>query len=231
MCQLLVKYNGNWAQFVNEVFRVTSKTYSDSSFPSRKANINNRVPSLKNSRLFVHMTLAANSRIRLLGGEGGGTMAYLTPGNSNDVFSTPLAMQYSVQKTFTNYAINVYDQPSPLNTLTGTRSAPSGFSASSFSEFPKYPPRNNQLLLVRVDGGTQNRQRFASPFPGTPTVSDIAAASSSDFEQSIESGLVPSAFSQYASVFTNGMTTTERDRTYASFNQVWQDQVFDNLAT
>jgi len=180
------------------------------------------------------MSLAPNSRIRNAG-SGGGLMSYLSPGDSNEVFAIPLSFQFAMYDSFTGFAVNTYDQPSPLNTVEGWRDAPSTFDSDSFSEFHQYPT-SSTALKVTPSGGFQNRQRFATPFNqgASTTVTEIAAASSTyggaiPDTSVVMSGLTPSIMSQYASVFTYGMSSSDKNAAYAEFNDAYQNVEFDNL--
>jgi len=158
-------------------------------------------------------------------------MSYLVRGDADKVFAVPLSMQYTLLDTSTGFSVNIYDEDTPLNTLEGQDYAPSSFDSDSFDEFYQYPA-SGESIKVTPTGGTQNRQRFATPFSEGVTVTDVAAASSSDSSSGyIVSGLAPTIMSQYASVTTYDMSSSDADITYDVFDKVYQDNIFDNLAT
>ena len=196
ICNLLHTYNGSWANFVKAMLDAASTNYQDPGFTTRLARSEDMVQTFKEkTQLFIQMTLSPNSRTKQ------SEMSYISPKGSavKEVYAVPLAMQCAITKSSTDYHYSVQDSSLPL--VTRTAPAPEDFSLQDYKDFNLYVPPPDSNVTTKLSTGETPpvpHGKLATPFSGSPTVTQIAAVSSD--APGFLSGSSPSVLAQFGSL-------------------------------
>jgi hypothetical protein len=233
-CNVFVYYNGDWAQFVNDMMEDASTAYGDSYLISRLASADNRVSALSSTDLYVQTSLTANSRIR---GTSDSTAVYLGPSSltssstNPQVYSAAIAVQYSVSDDETFYYSTVSEHGIDLEAYSQTVSNSFNFP-NGYKEFGTFPA-TSQAALIDVPEGSTSTGSFVLPFGGGDAeVGQIAAASSAAIGQI--SPLTPSTLNQYLSVYQEQLqqngTAKERLAFDTAVDKFYNNTLFDDIS-
>ena len=194
VCELLVKYDFDWAKFIQGMLQAASVDYEDPTFVDRLATSENRLEAMQDTDLLIQAALMPNSRIRsttsvtadstavylgyndlaLDNGEG----ATVTT-SAAKIFTVALSAAYVVDSSGSRFRYGYEDRTSELGTFLGT--TPAEHSWDNFEEFFLYPGTSGTIEISNtlVDA-TQQRGVLRTPFggPNATTVLQVAAISS-----------------------------------------------------
>lgn len=193
LCNVLVDFEGNWANFVDAMMRQVSEDYGDSGFVDRAATPENRVTAMSETDLYIQMLLAANSRLAGSGSTNEGS--YFGPSGTeynNEVFSVPLTFQYSISDNNTQYYSSGPTKNLEIDIYTGEMSNEMGFPNGTMAQYGLYPEPASTLIGAPSDSTKAGSMPL--PFGGEPNIVQLASASSA--AAAALSPLIPSSFSQ-----------------------------------
>lgn len=194
VCEPLVKYDYDWAKFIQGMLQAASVDYGDPTFVDRLATPENRISAMQNSDLLIQAALMPNSRIRsttsvsadstavyvgyndlsLNNGEG----ATVTTSTAK-IFTVALSAAYVVDNSGSQFRYGSEDRASELQTFLGTTSAE--HSWNDFDEFFLYPGTSGTIEINNsLVEATRQRGLLRTPFGGgnATTVLQVAAISS-----------------------------------------------------
>jgi len=214
LCNLLIEFNGDWAEFVASMLEAASKDFGDPEFTSRKCGEDNRVAALKETDLLIQSSLAPNSRQRSTE-----TAIYLGPSGGSDLYSVVLPATYVVNKNGGRFVIG---SSSSLEAYNGPTTE--AFSLSEWENFYMYPGTNGTIEIANTfEASTKGyfREPFNGSTPNTVQVASISSAALGPF-----SPLIPSVFSQTLSTYRYESENSDSDTVLSAENNL---KLFDNL--
>ena len=175
---------GQWAPFVQRMLRATSSGYGDPGFEDRIVDVLNRVDAMNETDLNIQTSLAPNSRTRSIPNNAGN---YLGPDDQSnddiDIYSVPMAVQYSVTQTRTMYYSTDLDNGGTMLDypifLDEAISRQLNFP-KEYKEFGLYPVLLNKTVFdTDIENSKPTQSTLTKPFGGqNPSVTQIASASS-----------------------------------------------------
>ena len=183
LCNTIAEYDGDWAGLVQGMLAAASSAYGDPGLEDRSVGVLNRVNAMNETDLYIQTSLAPNSRTRFVP-QGPGI--YLGPNyNSNDIeiYSVPIAVQYSVRQTDTLYYSTdlddggtVLDYPIYLEEVI----SPELNFPREYKEFGLYSvPLNETIFDPEIEDLEPTQLTLTEPFGGKdPSVTQVASASS-----------------------------------------------------
>jgi hypothetical protein len=173
---------GQWAPFVHRMLRAASSGYGDPGFEDRIVDVLNRVDAMNETDLYIQTSLAPNSRTRSIPNNAGN---YLGPNDqsNDDVYSVPIAVQYSVTQTRTMYYSADLDDGGTMldfSIFLDEAISPQLNFPEEYKEFGLYPVLLNKTVFdPEIENLKPTQSTLTKPFEGqTPSVTQIASASS-----------------------------------------------------
>eukprot|EP00567_Pseudictyota_dubia_P003330 CAMPEP_0197434436 /NCGR_PEP_ID=MMETSP1175-20131217/2164_1 /TAXON_ID=1003142 /ORGANISM="Triceratium dubium, Strain CCMP147" /LENGTH=579 /DNA_ID=CAMNT_0042963153 /DNA_START=73 /DNA_END=1812 /DNA_ORIENTATION=+ len=198
LCNIFVDYNGSWAVFVEGMLQNAPLNNTD--FVNTPADPQHKIASLASTDLLIQTSLTPVSRIRETS-----ELVYITPssslsgenlrrrGTKTSVYAVPIGLQYAVKDDSTLFYYAIGDMS--LETVVGP--APEDFAFDDYRNYFLYPPTDGTVLTSVPSEEVTSPGPFDAPFGGSPTVSQVAAASSATIGDL--SGVVNSVLAQYFS--------------------------------
>ena len=175
---------GQWAPFVQRMLRAASSGYGDPGFEDRIVDVLNRVDAMNETDLYIQTSLAPNSRTRSILNNAGN---YLGPDDQSnddiDIYSVPMAVQYSVTQTRTMYYSTDLDNGGTMldyPIFLDEAISPQLNFPKEYKEFGLYPvPLNKTIFDPEIEDLKPTQLTLTEPFGGKiPTVTQVSAASS-----------------------------------------------------
>jgi hypothetical protein len=170
LCVAMAGFDFDWAQVISQMLEVTATALGeDENWSLIPARAENRVPALAQTDLLVPMALAPVSRTT----PGQDDMlVYLGPAH-DEYYTTPISLTFSVTKEGATFSIPKFQ--------IATQPAPEAFRwDQDWNAFAVPYDNETQYLLstTALPNITSTDLSFAAPFGGTPTLSQVAAATS-----------------------------------------------------
>jgi len=209
-CELLVKYDYDWALFIQAMLRAASEAYADPDFVDRLALPENRIRAMQQTDLLIQAALVPNSRIRNPDSDSAeSTAVYLGyDKNSNDeeippqIFTVPLSAAYVVEDNGAGFVWGYEDFTKRLQTYLAT--TPADHSWSDWEDFTLYSGDDYSGGTIKMDntqvGATQVGGTFRTPFGGTRNTTVLQIAAISSAAGGSGSPRVPSVYTQMFSI-------------------------------
>ena len=175
---------GQWAPFVHHMLRAASSGYGDPGFEDRIVDVLNRVDAMNETNLYIQTSLAPNSRTRSIPNNAGN---YLGPDDQSnddvDIYSAPIAVQYSVTQTRTMYYSTDLDDGGTMldyPIFLDEAVSPHLNFPEEYEEFGLYPVLLNKTVFdPDIENLKPTQSTLTKPFGGqNPSVTQIASASS-----------------------------------------------------
>lgn len=237
MCNLFGHFNGSWAAIVDAMLDSASSNYGDDSFTNRSYSFSDKVAALQGTELYVQTSLSPTSRANFNAStsSSSGDLVYLTLSSTQDqgqVYTVPLAAHFAAKlnRTFFNVAAD-----GALSTMY--EPAPSSFSRGEYENYFLYPGTGGTVLTTLSNPPTGTLAPFQDPFGGSPTVSQVASASSAALGGF--SGDAPSVLAQATSMISyeiqnSGLSLKERAEYQSLLNEfstiVYSYQLFGRIS-
>jgi len=229
-CVLLVKYDYDWALFIQAMMDAAAIGYGDPGFISTLALPENRIPPMSQTDLLIQATILPNSRIRnfVTTTNGAGetqtnqedsTMVYLgfnTNENANSdsnqnndaqLFTTCMSAAYIVEDAGSRFTYGFDDlMGSPnqlLQSYLGTTDV--NHDWDNWDQFGLYPGTNGVLQVNKTDIIFEATSRpgggvFQTPFGGPNNTTALQIAAISSAAGGSGSPAIPSTFTQMWSI-------------------------------
>lgn len=223
ICNVFLDFNGSWAGIVQAMLKAASSNYGDPSFIDRAFDFENRVNALSNTEIYIQTSLSPTSRAQVTA-TSPGELVYMTPSDSSDqVYTTPLAAQFAVKANYSHFNAAVE------NTLyTIYAAAPEEFSKKDYNDFSLYPNTTGSVLKSLPNLPYSTRSSFLEPFGGSPTVTQVAAASSAAIGGF--SGDVPSVLAQVESAMEYNQTKGNQFILSQLVKDIYSASIFGDIA-
>jgi hypothetical protein len=214
ICYVLVKYDFDWALFIQAMLTAASTNYGDPKFVDTLALPTNRILPLNDTDLLIQAALVPNSRIRKYDGNGEelatSTAVYLgvpgpSPSTTSQLFTVILSAAYVIDRTGARFRYGSEDLTDQLQTFTAE--VPSTHSWSDWAPFFLWDSRdtgtimiNNTQEVLQTTGAAQPGATFRTPFGGTDSTTVLQVAAISSAAGGNGSPLVPSVYTQFLSI-------------------------------
>ena len=155
LCNTLLYFDGDWAQFTNDMLDYAARSYGDLDFTNKVAGSENRIDALKGTDLLIQNALVANSRVRSSDDSDIDTAVYIGTEEGGSVYAVPLSHAYVVDDSGTSHRYSSYGY-GDLSVSTAETSPDHSFS--DWEDFHLYPGLNGTVLIDKegvgsVDGG------------------------------------------------------------------------------
>ncbi|OEU23326.1 hypothetical protein FRACYDRAFT_233497 [Fragilariopsis cylindrus CCMP1102] len=227
LCNVVVAYDGDWAQFVKEMMAEAGQAYGDTDLVTKKVNSDNRNNAFSETELYLQTALAPNSRIRST--NKGVFLGPVDSTNVGEIYSVPLCVQYSVTKDnslyySTDIGGTLELQISIEDNVTNDFNYP-----QRYDEFGLFPESDLNVLMDPIKDLTIKGRKMTTPFGSEPNVAQIASASSAI--EGVYSPLNPSLFSQKLSVARNSVEGTAEKAAFDKIvDEIYTKPIFDDLS-
>ena len=195
ICVVLVKYDEDWAFFVQSMMDAGAKGYGDAAFVDQIARPENRIEPVSNTDLLMQSALVPNSRIR-----ESNTAVYLGYGDQGRLFTVPLSAAWVVEDSGAKWWYGTEDRTSQLQTYLAQ--TPAEFTWSDWVPFFLYPGEGGTIEIDNTQEsiGATLKGDFQDPFGGTNAATAVQVASASSAAGGNGSPLVPSVYTQVLSM-------------------------------
>lgn len=212
ICVVVVKFDFDWAFFIQEMLDAAATDYGDASFIHRLARPENRIAPMANTDLLIQASLAPNSRVRQ-----SSNAVYLghTADQAEKLFTVPLSAAWVVEDYGAQWWYGTQDRTSQLRTYVAK--TPVAYSWDHWEPFFLYPGNAGAIEIDNTQdtiGATLNGV-FRHPFGGAHVATVVQVAASSSAAGANASPLVPSFYSQVFSIPHYGINQ-------AKVNTVWR---------
>jgi len=231
LCNTVAEYDGDWAGLVQGMLAAASSAYGDPGLEDRSVGVLNRVNAMNETDLYIQTSLAPNSRTRFVPQGPGIFLGPIYNSNDVEIYSIPIAVQYSVRQTDTlYYSIDLDDGGTVLNYPISLEEvvSPELKFPKEYKEFGLYPvPLNKTIFDPEIEDLKPTQLTLTEPFGGKiPTVTQVSAASSA--ADALYSPMQPTVFSQAFSKLRDAVDGIAKKLVFDKVvDQLYEEEIFD----
>ncbi|KAL7542169.1 hypothetical protein ACHAWF_012202 [Thalassiosira exigua] len=207
MCVVLVKFDYDWALFVEQMLHAAAVDYGDAAFVNQTARPEGRIAPLSDTDLIVLSGLTPNSRVRTTGNAV--YLGYDADDGSEKLYAVPLSAAWVVEDSGSHWRFGTEDR---ANQSLQAYAAPtsSDFSWDDWEAFHLFSSELDGGVVVdneREKIGAAWRGELRPPFGGSNSASVVQVAATSSAAGGNGSPRAPSFYAQVFSIGRHGIDT------------------------